>query len=110
MEQKETANYNNLLLDNINLSIDFTFVSTSKEISTPSLLNNSPSESFQNAKTFFNKFHIAKINYIIQKFDQVALNHLKSQITTEIKNDLDNNNTNIKKWNPKSSEQRLRSY
>ena len=35
MEQKETANYNNLLLDNINLPIGITLFST------PSLLNNS---------------------------------------------------------------------
>ena len=44
MEQKETANYNNLLLDH-------TFVSTPKEVSTPSLINNNPAESFQNTKS-----------------------------------------------------------
>ena len=50
-------------------------------------------------------------NHIDQKFDQAALKHLKFQILTKIKNDPDKNNTNIKKkWNPKSSEQRLRSY
>ena len=71
------------------------------------------SESLQNTKTSScDKSHIAKIeNYIDQKFDQAALKHLKFQILTEIKNDLDKNNTNIKKkWNPKSSEQRLRRY
>ena len=44
------------------------------------------------------KSHIAKIeNYIDQKFDQAALKHLKFQVSTEIKHDLDKNNTNIKK-------------
>ena len=58
------------------------------------------------------KSYIAKVeNYIDQKFDPAALKHLKSQISTEIKNDLDKNNTNIEKqWNPKSSEQPLRPY
>ena len=57
------------------------------------------SESLQNTKTSSSdKSHIAKIeNYIDQKFDQAALKHLKFQILTEIKNDLDKNNTNIKK-------------
>ena len=50
MEQKETACFNNLLLDNIELPNDITLVSTPKEVSTPSL-NNSPSESLQNTKT-----------------------------------------------------------
>ena len=97
MEQKETAYFNNLLLDNIDLLIDITLVSTPKEVSTPLLLNNSPSESLQNTKTSFsNKSHIAKIeNYKDQKFDQVVLKHLKFQILTEIKNNLDKNNTNI---------------
>ena len=36
-----------LLLDNINLPIDITLVSTPKEVSTPLLLNNSPSERLQ---------------------------------------------------------------
>ena len=44
MEQKETAYFNNLLLDNIELPIDITLVSTPKEVSTPWLLNNSISE------------------------------------------------------------------
>ena len=110
MEQKEIANFNNLLLDIMNLPIDITLVSTPKEVSSPSLLNSSPSESLQNAKTSSDKTHIAKIeNYLDQKFNQAALHHLKPQIIKEIKNDLDNNNTNIKKeWNPKSSEQRVR--
>ena len=37
MEQKEALNYNNLLLDNINLLINITLVGTPKEVSTPSL-------------------------------------------------------------------------
>ena len=99
MEQKEAACFNNLLLDNIELPIDITLVNTPKESSTPSLLNNSPSESLRNTKTSSSdKSHIAKIeNYIDQKFDQAALKHLKLQILTEIKNDLDKDNTNIKK-------------
>ena len=99
MEQKETAYFNNLLLDNIELPIDITLVSTPKEVSTPSLLHNSPSENLRNTKTSSSdKSHIAKIeNYIDQKFDQAALKYLKFQILTEIKNDLNKNNTNIKK-------------
>ena len=99
MEQKGTAYFNNLLLDNIELAIDITLVSTPKEVSTPSLLNNSSSESLQITKTSsFDKSHIAKIeNYIDQKFHQAALKHLKFQILTEIKNDLDKGITNIKK-------------
>ena len=45
MEQKESAYFINLLLDNIELPIDITLISTPKEVNTPSLLNNSPSES-----------------------------------------------------------------
>ena len=103
MEQKETAYFNNLLLDNIELPIDITLVSTPKEVSTPSLLHNSPSENLRNTKTCSSdKSHIAKIeNYIDQKFDQAALKHLKFQILTEIKNDLNKNNTNIKKMESK---------
>ena len=99
MEQKEIAYFNNLLLDNIELPIDITLVSTPKEVSTPSLLHNSPSENLRNTKTSSSdKSHIAKIeNYIDQKFDQAALKYLKFQILTEIKNDLNKNNTNIKK-------------
>ena len=48
MEQKESAYFNNLLLDNIELPIGITLISTPKEVSTPSLLNNSPSESSDN--------------------------------------------------------------
>ena len=97
MEQKEIAYFNNLLLDNIEVPIDITLVSTPKEVSTPSLLHNSPSENLGNTKTSSsNKPHIAKIeNYIDQKFDQAALKHLKFQILTEIKNDLNNKNTSI---------------
>ena len=111
MDQKETAYFNNLLLDNIELPIDITLVSTQKEVSTPSLLNNSPSENLRNTKTSSSdKSHIAKIeNYIDQKFNQAALKYLTFQILTEIKNDIDKDNTNIKKkkWNPKSLEQRF---
>ena len=97
MGQKEAASYNDLLLDNINLVIDITSVSIPKEVSTPSLLNICPSESLQNTKaSSSDKSNIAKMeNYIDQKFYQPALNHLKSQIITEIKNDIDNNNTSI---------------
>ena len=99
MEQKEIAYFNNLLLDNTEVPIDITLVSTPKEVSTPSLLHNSPSENLRNTKTSSSdKSHIAKIeNYIDQKFDQAALKHLKFQILTEIKNDLNKNNTSIKK-------------
>ena len=48
MEQKETAYFNNLSLDNIELPIDITLVTTPKEVSTPLLLNNIPSESLRN--------------------------------------------------------------
>ena len=97
MEQKETTYFNNLLLDNIELPIDITLVSTPKEVSTPSLLNNSPSESLLNTKTSSSdKSHVTKIkNYIDQKFHQAAVQPLKFQILMEIKNDLDKDNTNI---------------
>ena len=99
MEQKEIAYFNNLLLDNIELPIDITLASTPKEVSTASLLHNSLSENLRNTKTSSsNKSHIAKIeNFIDQKFDQAALKHLKFQILTEVKNDLNKNNTSIKK-------------
>ena len=99
MEQKETTYFNNLLLDNIELQIDITLVSTPKEVSTPSLLNNSPSESLRNTKTSSSdKSHVTKIeNYIDQKFHQVAIEPLKFQILMKIKNDLHKDNTNIKK-------------
>ena len=96
---KETAYYNDLLLDNIDLPNDITLVSLPKEVRTPLPLNNRPSENLQNTKTYFSdKSHTAKIKgYINQKFDQVAWKYLKCPILTEIKNHLDKNNTNIKK-------------
>ena len=53
----------------------------------------------RNTKTFSSdKSHIAKMeNSIDQKFDQVALKHVKFQVLTELKNDLDKNNTKILK-------------
>ena len=74
MEPKEIVYFNNLLLDNIELRINITLVSTPKEVSTPSLLHNSPSEYLRNTKTSSSdKWHIAKIeNYIDQKFNQAA--------------------------------------
>ena len=79
MEQKEIAYFNNLLLDNIEVPIDITLVSTPKKVSTQSLLHSSPSENLRNTKTSSSdKSHIAKIeNYIDHKFDQAALKHLK---------------------------------
>ena len=91
-EIKKTAHYNNFLLSNISLPIDITLVSTPNEVSTPSLLI---TEALHKTNTFSSdKSRIAKIeNYI----DQTVLNHLKSQILTEIENELDINNTNIEK-------------
>ena len=64
----------------------------------------------QNTKTS-DKSPFAKIEeYTGQQFDSVASYHLKSQITSEIKNDRDSNNANTKKWNPNSWEQRLQPY
>ena len=79
MEQKEIAYFNNLLLDKIELPTDITLVRTPKEVSTPSLLHNSPSENIRNTKTSsYDKSHIAKIeNCIDQNSDQAALKHLK---------------------------------
>ena len=50
MEQKKTTNYKNLLLDNINLPIDITLVSTPKEGGIPLLSNECSSQSLQNTK------------------------------------------------------------
>ena len=82
------AYFNNLLLGNIEVPIFITLVSTPKEVSTSSLLHNSPSENLRNAKTSSSdKSHIAKIeNFIYQKFDQVALKHLKFQIVNKNQN------------------------
>ena len=86
MEQNETAYFNNLLLDNIELPTDITLVSTPKEVSTPSLLNNSPSESLRNIKTSSSdKSHFAKIeNYIDEKFDQAALKREISKMKSKM--------------------------
>ena len=69
MEQKEIACFNNPLLDNIEVPIDITLVSTPKKVSTQSLLHSSPSENLRNRKTSSSdKSHIAKIeNYIDHK-------------------------------------------
>ena len=96
MEPKEIAYFNNLLLlDNIEVPINITLVSTPKEVSTPSLLHKNPWKNLWNTKKFLLwQVTFAKIeNYIDQKFDQATLKHLKFQILTEIKNDLDKNNT-----------------
>ena len=86
MERKEIAYFNNLLLDNIELPTDITLVITPKEVSTPSLLNNSPSESLRNTKTSSSdKSHFAKIeNYIDEKFDQAALKREISKMKSKM--------------------------
>ena len=58
MEQQEIAYFNNLLLDNIELPVDITLVSTPKEVIIEAKIE----------------------NYIDQKFDQAALKHWKFQI------------------------------
>ena len=67
IEQKQAANYDNLLLDNLNTSISMAI----------------------------NNFHIAKIeDYINKKYNQIALEHLKSQFVEEIKHEFTNNHNN----------------
>ena len=41
-----------------------------------------------------NNSHITQIENYIKKYDQIALEHLKSQIVKEIKHEFTNNNTN----------------
>ena len=99
MEQKQANNYDNLLLDNINtpLPIDITLSTTPKQLcnSTPSLLKNHQSEVLAKENSPINNFHITKIeNYINKKYDQIALEYLKSQIVKEIKHEFTNNDTN----------------
>ena len=90
MEQKQAANYDNLLLDHLSTSIpiDITLSTTPKMLrnSTPSLLKNHQSEISYKENSPTNNFHITKIeDYINKKYDQIALQHLKSQIVKEIK-------------------------
>ena len=99
MEQKQATNYDNLLLDNINtpLPIDITLSTTPKQLcnSTPSLLKNHQSEVLDKENSPINNSHITKIeNYINKKYDQIALEHLKSQIVKEIKHEFTNNDIN----------------
>ena len=99
MEQKQATNYDNLLLDNINtpLPIDITLSTTPKQLcnSTPSLLKNHQSEVLDKENSPINNSHITKIeNYINKKYDQIALEHLKSQTVKEIKHEFTNNDTN----------------
>ena len=96
MEQKEAANYDNLLLDNLNTSIpiDITLSTSPKMLrnSTPSLLKNHQWKVSYKENSPTNNFHITKIeDYINKKYDQIALQHLKSQIIKEIKREFTNN-------------------
>ena len=99
MEQKQAANYDNLLLDNLSTSIpiDITLSTTPKMLrnSTPSLLKNHQSEISYKENSPTNNFHITKIeDYINKKYDQIALEHLKSQIVKDIKHEFTNNDNN----------------
>ena len=99
MEQKQATNYDKLLLDNINtpLPIDITLSTTPNQLcnSTPSLLKNHQSEVLDKENSPINNSHIMKIeDYINKKYDQIALEHLKSQIVKEIKHEFTNNDTN----------------
>ena len=63
--------------------------------STPSLLKNHQSEVLDKENSPINNSHITKIeDYINKKYDQIALEHLKSQIVKEIKHEFTNNDTN----------------
>ena len=99
MEQKQTTNYDNLLLDNINTSIpiDITLSTALKLLcnSALSLLKNHQSEVLDKKNSLINNFDIAKIEeYINKKYDQIALEHLKFQIVKQIKHEFTNNDTN----------------
>ena len=99
MEQKQGTNCDNLLLDNIStlLPIDTTLSTTPKQLcnSIPSLLKNHQSEVLDKENSPINNSHITKMeDYINKKYDQIALEHLKSQIVKEIKHEFTNNDTN----------------
>ena len=83
MEHKQAANYNNLLLDNLNMLIpvDITLSTTLKLLSnsTLSLLKTYQSEVLAKENSSMNNSHITKIeDYINKTHNQIALEHLKS--------------------------------
>ena len=90
MEQKQAANYDKLLLD-ITLSTAPKMLCNS----TPSLLQNHQSEVSDKENSPTNNSHITKIeDYIIKKYNQTALRHLKSQTVKAIKHEFTNNDNN----------------
>ena len=83
MEHKQAANYNNLLLDNLNMLIpvDITLSTTLKLLSnsTLSLLKTYQSEVLAKENSSMNNSHITKIeDYLNKTHNQIALEHLKS--------------------------------
>ena len=68
--------------------LDITLSSASKEVSIPSLLNNTPLEDLQKNSPRKSLILLKQKILNAKKYHQAALNHLKFQILTEIKNDL----------------------
>ena len=77
MTQNSKINFENMLLDNYDVSIDITF-------STPSQSKNNSDVAISNRSSLSNS-HIKKIeDYTNKKIHQTTLDHLKKQIITEV--------------------------
>ena len=78
MELNESAKLRNILLDHYETPINVT-------LSTPSQLKNHYNGTDTNKSSPANSSHIKKMeDYITEKYDEIALDHLRSKILKEV--------------------------
>ena len=79
MEDNKANNFQNILLDNIDMPINISLLST------PKALNSNSDLIVNKENTPANDFRVTKIEeYLNQQYDNAALVHLKNQIMKEV--------------------------
>ena len=92
MEHNKANNFQNILLDNINMPINISLLST------PKALNSNSNLIVNKENTPANDFHVTKIKeYLNQQYDHAALLHLKNQIMKEVSKERENFRREIKR-------------
>ena len=85
MEDNKANSFQNILLDNIDMPINISLLST------PKALNSNSELMVSKENTPANDSHVTKIDeYLNHQYDHTALVHLKNQIMKEVSKERDN--------------------
>ena len=92
MEDNKANSFQNILLDNIDMPINISLLST------PKALNSNSDLIVDKEKTPANDSHVTKIEeYLNQQYDHAALVHLKNQIMKKVSKERENFRREIKR-------------